>query len=158
MLSPASSVKRAELHRMLELLSLAPAALDGAEQDPDEAALVAQLRALSRESLPAGSEETLTLGELSIDFAGHEVRVRGGKVHLTHREFALLAFLANHRGRVCKREELLAQIWADRRLSSDRTVDIHIYRLRTKLAGMPHLIETIRNVGYVIRVEGSRHE
>lgn len=158
MLSPASSVKRAELHRVLELLSLGPAALDGAVQDPEEAALVEQLRALSRESLPAGSEETLTLGELSIDFAGHEVRVRGAKVHLTHREFALLAFLTTQRGRVCKREELLAQIWADRRLSSDRTVDIHIYRLRTKLAGMPHLIETIRNVGYVIRVEGSRHE
>ena len=157
MLSPASSVRRAELHRMLELLSIAPPAQDGAEQDPEEAALVAQLRALSRESVPAG-EDVLSLGELSIDFAGHEVRVGGAKVHLTHREFALLGFLANHRGRVCKREELLAQIWADRRLSSDRTVDIHIYRLRTKLAGMPHLIETIRNVGYVIRVEGSKHE
>jgi DNA-binding response OmpR family regulator len=59
---------------------------------------------------------------------------------------------------VCTREELLTQIWAERRLSSDRTVDIHVYRLRTKLAGMPHLIETIRNVGYVIRVEGNRHE
>jgi DNA-binding response OmpR family regulator len=153
MLSPGSSASAAELHRMLEFLSMAPpgSAPESAVSLPESAALMARLRALSREAVPAGSDETLSLGELSIDFAGHEVRVGGHKVHLTHREFALLSFLVLHRGRVCKREELLAQLWADRRLSSDRTVDIHVYRLRTKLGALPNLIETIRNVGYVIR-------
>ena len=154
MLSPATS-SRTALHRMLELLSLEPPAephSTHSTHSTKDAALVAELRALSREALPGGRDEGLTLGELSIDFAGHEVRMSGHKVHLTHREFALLSFLVLNRGRVCKREELVAHLWADRRLSSDRTVDIHIYRLRTKLGAMPELIETIRNVGYVIRV------
>jgi DNA-binding response OmpR family regulator len=139
---------------MLEILSISPGTtLGGTDQAAQSPALLAQLRALSREAAPRPRDEALSLGELSIDFAGHEVRARGHRVHLTHREFALLSFLARHRGRVCTREELLAQLWADRRLSSDRTVDIHIYRLRTKLSSAPNLIETIRNVGYVIRTD-----
>jgi DNA-binding response OmpR family regulator len=155
MLTQGTSSAAAKLHRMLEILSITPGeVLAGAEQSSHAAELIAQLRAISREAAPTPRDASLHLGELTIDFAGHEVRLSGFKVHLTHREFALLSFLAQHRGRVCRREQLMAQLWSDRRLTSDRTVDIHVYRLRRKLPQTPALIETIRNVGYILRVNG----
>lgn len=147
--SLGSSASAAQLHRMLEVLSIAPATV--LELPAHQSGWAAQLRALAREAVPAERTETLTLGELTIDLAGHEVREGVHKVHLTYREFALLAFLALHRGRVCKRSELVGALWANRRLRSDRTLDIHVYRLRSKLPGLAGLIETVRNVGYVLR-------
>jgi DNA-binding response OmpR family regulator len=147
--SLGSSASAAQLHRMLEVLSIAPEAMF--ELQGQKAHWAAELRALSREAVPADRSETLNLGELSVDLAGHEVRVGERKVHLTHREFALLAFLALRRGRVCKRSELVTALWANRSLRSDRTLDIHVYRLRTKLPGLAPLIETVPNVGYVLR-------
>ena len=66
--------------------------------------------------------------------------------------FALLSFLARNRGRACTREELVVHVWTERELTSARTVDIHVHRLRQKL-GRPfsELLETLRNVGYKLR-------
>jgi len=99
----------------------------------------------------ATSAEPLRLGPLTIDLAAHEVWGGGRRIELAHREFALLVFLLERRGRVCNRTAIVSAVWADRRLASHRTVDIHVYRLRTKLAPHGALIETVRHVGYIVR-------
>jgi DNA-binding winged helix-turn-helix (wHTH) protein len=141
---------RDQLHRIIELVSI-PARAD---EHPTRA-LLARLRALAADSEEHEAQpEQVVLGRLWIDLAGHAVTSAGRQVHLTHREFALLAFLARHKGRACTREQIVASVWSDRRLASSRTVDIHVYRLRTKL-GEPfiELLETLRHVGYKLRSE-----
>jgi DNA-binding response OmpR family regulator len=74
----------------------------------------------------------------------------GRRVTLTAKEFALLAFLAAHRGRVFTREALLARVWGSRYEGGARTVDIHVRRLRAKLGdALP--LETLRGAGYKLR-------
>jgi DNA-binding winged helix-turn-helix (wHTH) protein len=141
---------RDQLQRIIELASI-PARAD---EHPTRA-LLSRLRALAVDNeRPESQPEQIELGRLVIDLAGHEVSSAGRRVHLTHREFALLAFLVQHKGRACTREQLVAAVWSDRRLASSRTVDIHVYRLRTKL-GEPfvELLETLRHVGYKLRSE-----
>lgn len=141
-----------ELQRMIEMLTVSRNGLvgDDATDELRASQLLARLRALGGESAP-DAEDQVALGELSIDFAGHEVRVRGAPVHLTHREFSLLALLVRRRGRVCRREQIVREIWSDRRPASTRTIDIHVYRLRTKLAPLASAIDTVRGVGYIFR-------
>jgi len=91
----------------------------------------------------------LKLGDLAVDFERYEVRVRGGLVDLTYKEFELLKFLATHPGRVFTREALLDKVWGYDYYGGTRTVDVHIRRLRSKVeVGEARYIETIRNVGY----------
>lgn len=144
MTSEIQSALRAQLQRVIELVSL-PAHDD---QNPTRT-LLARLNALAAETAGEGTPERLQIGRLAIDLAGREVSSAGRNVHLTHREFALLAFLAQRAGRACTRHEIIASVWGDRTLASSRTVDIHVYRLRTKL-GEPfaELIQTLRHVGY----------
>lgn len=96
--------------------------------------------------------EHLKIGPLLIDCAAHEVLVDGRAVELTHQEFALLEFLARHRGRVFSRQQLLERVWGVDHYGGSRTVDIHVRRLRMKLAGAIDSLETVRGVGYKIRV------
>jgi DNA-binding response OmpR family regulator len=116
------------------------------------AELYARLRQLDWKSASFGSEEIIKLGDLVIDVAGYEARLRGRKLQLTHQEFELLRFLAQNRGRVFSREQLLQKVWGYQYYGGSRTVDIHVRRLRAKLgASVGGLIETVRNVGYKIR-------
>ena len=89
---------------------------------------------------------------LVIDSANRHVSIDGRPLRLAYREFALLAFLAQHPHRTVSRETLLAQVWRDRHAShtaiSDRTVDTHIRRLRAKLGEHAHVLTTIRGHGY----------
>ncbi len=92
------------------------------------------------------------MNELEIDLAGYEAFVRDRKLELTHQEFELLKFLAQHRGKVWTREQLLSKVWGYRYFGGTRTVDIHVRRLRAKMgAPADALIETVRNVGYKMR-------
>ncbi|MBI2857252.1 MAG: winged helix-turn-helix transcriptional regulator, partial [Chloroflexi bacterium] len=95
-------------------------------------------------------EETLiTRGDLTIDSADYEVRLGGRRVDLTYREYQLLKYLASSPGRVLTRESLLANVWGADYYGGDRTLDVHIRRLRSKLEDASHVfIETVRNVGY----------
>lgn len=95
--------------------------------------------------------DRLKLGPLVIDCAAHEVSVHGRPVRLTHQEFALLEFLVRHRGRVFSRQQLLERVWGVDYYGGSRTVDIHVRRLRMKLAAAAEPIETVRGVGYKVK-------
>jgi DNA-binding response OmpR family regulator len=95
--------------------------------------------------------ERLKLGALCVDLAAHEVTVDGRPVTLTHQEFALLKFLAQHRGRVFSRDQLLARVWGVDYYGGSRTVDIHVRRLRMKLGAGARTLETVRGAGYKMK-------
>ena len=96
-------------------------------------------------------QERMKLGPMVIDLAAHEVSVDGRSVELTHQEFALLRFLAQHRGRVFTRDQLLSRVWGVDYYGGSRTVDIHVRRLRMKLGSGAKPIETVRGVGYKMK-------
>lgn len=115
------------------------------------AELYARMRQLDWRTATFGSEEILKIDELVIDIAGYEVRLAGRRIELTHQEFELLRFLAQHRGRVFTRDALLERAWGYRYAGGTRTVDIHVRRVRSKLGDAGAMIETVRNVGYKLR-------
>jgi DNA-binding response OmpR family regulator len=119
------------------------------------AELYGRLRQLDWRSAAFGSDEMIKLGELVIDVAGYEAFWQGRKLGFTHQEFELLRFLAQHRGRVFSRDQLLQKVWGYQYGGGTRTVDIHVRRLRAKLGPIgAGLIETVRNVGYKLRGPG----
>jgi len=116
------------------------------------AELYARLRQLDWKTATFGSEEILKIDDLVIDIAGHEAKVNGRRLPLTHQEFELLRFLAQHRGRVFSRDQLLERVWGYSYGGGTRTVDIHVRRVRAKMGSHAgSLIETVRNVGYKMR-------
>jgi DNA-binding response OmpR family regulator len=115
------------------------------------AELYQRIRRLEWRSSEFLSHERVKVGPMVIDLAGHDVTADGTTVHLTHQEFALLAFLAQHRGRVFTRQQLLARVWGDEYEGGPRTVDIHVRRLRAKLGRSGDAIETVRGAGYKMR-------
>lgn len=115
------------------------------------AELYARMRQLDWRTATFGSDELLKIDDLVIDVAGYEARLAGRRIELTHQEFELLRFLAQHRGRVFTREALLERAWGYRYAGGTRTVDIHVRRVRSKLGEAGSIIETVRNVGYKMR-------
>ena len=114
------------------------------------AELVARVRARLR---PAESKapETLRIGEVSIDVAGHEVTRAGERVSLTPLEFDLLVALARKPWQVFTRELLLEQVWGYRHAADTRLVNVHVQRLRSKIERdpeAPEIVLTVRGVGY----------
>ena len=108
-----------------------------------------------REQIAAGGEgpgdEPIVSGDLRVDPVRREVTVRGEPVHLTVREFDLLAFLVRHPDRPFTRSQLLEQIWGITYAGYDRTIDSHVQRLRAKIeadAGTPEHVRTVWGVGY----------
>ena len=112
--------------------------------------LVARMRARLR-SNDVASVETLTIGDVSIDVAGHVVARNGTPIQLTPLEFDLLAALARKPGHVFTREQLLEQVWGYRHAADTRLVNVHVQRLRAKVENdpeRPELVLTVRGVGY----------
>jgi DNA-binding response OmpR family regulator len=105
--------------------------------------------AMARQRAGGGHEATIRLGPLSLDPSTFRVSLEGAPLDLTFKEFELLRFLAEHRGRVFTRPALMREVWGYDFYGGTRTVDVHIRRLRAKL-GPAHegLIETVRGVGY----------
>ncbi len=123
------------------------------------AELYARLRQVDWKTATFGSDEVLKIDELVIDVAGYEVRLAGRTVDLTHQEFELLRFLAQHRGRVFTRDQLLERVWGYEYAGGTRTVDIHVRRVRAKLGpSAGALVETVRNVGYKLRAARGESE
>jgi len=117
------------------------------------AELYARIRRLEWQKSEFLTEERVKVGGLLIDRAAREVSLDGHRVPLTAKEFSLLAFLAQSRGRVFPRSTLLARVWGPRYEGGARTVDIHVRRLRAKLGdALP--LETRRGAGYVLRAAG----
>jgi two-component system, OmpR family, response regulator MtrA len=112
--------------------------------------LVARIRARVRRLDPE-AQETLTIGDLTIDVAGHAVARAGRPVNLTPLEFDLLVCLARKPWQVFTREVLLEQVWGYRHAADTRLVNVHVQRLRSKVEHdpeNPEIVVTVRGVGY----------
>jgi DNA-binding response OmpR family regulator len=108
--------------------------------------LVARVRVLLRR---AGADVlTYEDEQLSVDFAGMKVTCEGQEVRLTRKEFALLAALVECAGRVVTRKHLLERVWGYQYYGGERTLDVHIRRLRQNLGRCGERIETVTGVGY----------
>jgi two-component system, OmpR family, alkaline phosphatase synthesis response regulator PhoP len=116
--------------------------------------LVARVKAILRRGMryEPGKHPSLHLGDLSIDPASHEVMVRDQPLELRAQEFDLLLTLAEHKGLVLSREQLLEKAWGFDYYGQTRTVDVHVGHLRRKLAESNVQIETVTGVGYKLVV------
>jgi two-component system phosphate regulon response regulator PhoB len=95
-----------------------------------------------------GSDDHIHFGGLTIDRARHRISFKGRPLDLTLTEFKLVTVLAERRGRVQSRDQLLKDVWGYNSLIDTRTVDTHMRRLRHKLGGAARYLDTVRGVGY----------
>ncbi len=119
------------------------------------AELYARIRLIEWRRSEFATEERMKVGSIVIDRAAHEVLLDGASVAFTAKEFALLAYLADRRGKVVSRDELLRRVWGNRYEGGARTVDIHVRRLRAKLGQALPLV-TLRGSGYKLETNVGR--
>jgi two-component system alkaline phosphatase synthesis response regulator PhoP len=111
--------------------------------------VVARIRALLRRAHRAApADNRLTYGSLTVDVDRHVVKVDGEDVKLTAKEFLLLQYLMQHRGRVLSRDLLLSDVWSYSYTGGTRTVDVHVRRLREKVPMLADAIVTVKQFGY----------
>ncbi len=112
--------------------------------------LKARIKSVLRRRAPEAAQETLTVGTLQLDPVAHRVTAAAIPVALGPTEFRLLKFLMARPDRVHTRTQLLDQVWGDHVYIEERTVDVHIRRLRVALepAGHEGMVETVRGTGY----------
>lgn len=108
---------------------------------------------LRRVESQAGMPETLSVGPIALNLLTQRVQVDGRHVDLTRTEYRLLLLLAQKQGRVLERTQLLEDVWAADPEMQTRTVDVHVQRLRSKLGAAGEMIETVRGLGYRLRLE-----
>jgi DNA-binding response OmpR family regulator len=116
--------------------------------------VVARIKAILRRTRAAAGEPeapTLVYRDLRMDVARHEVRYQGKTVSLTSKEFRILQALLSSAGRVLSREAILTKVWGEDTHVIDRTVDVHIAKLRRKIPFLARAIETVKDVGYKLR-------
>jgi two-component system phosphate regulon response regulator PhoB len=114
--------------------------------------LMARIKAVLRRHAPQVTEDVVELGGLRLDPSTHRITAGGVDVNLGPTEFRLLHYLMTHPERVHSRTQLLDQVWGDHVFVEERTVDVHIRRLRAALESGGHdaLIQTVRGAGYRI--------
>ena len=156
------ALRRDEANRELLIIMLTARAeerdkisgLDGGADDymtkpfsPRE--LIARINALLRRSV-AGGDDVQVAGELELDPASHRVTVGGRELSLGPTDYRLLKFLLAHRDRVYSRGQLLDQVWGQNVYVEERTVDVHVRRLRKALepSGADRYVQTVRGAGY----------
>src|SRR6185503_1080319 len=111
--------------------------------------LVARIRALMRRSRRGEVEQkTLRFSGLIMDIGRHTVTDSGREVKLTAKEFMLLQYLLEHKGRVLSRDLLLSDVWGYRYTGGTRTVDVHVRRLREKMPTLGDTLVTVKQFGY----------
>jgi DNA-binding response OmpR family regulator len=111
--------------------------------------LVARVGALLRRADRSLKPATqLQYGPISINLDRHEVRVASDDVRLTAKEFLLLQYLLEHRGRVLSRDRLLTDVWGYQYTGGTRTVDVHVRRLREKIPLLTTALSTVKQFGY----------
>jgi len=115
--------------------------------------LLARIQAVIRRRAPQLADEVVEIDGLALDPVAHRVKVHGHNLELPPAEFRLLRFLMTHPERVYTRTQLLDEIWGDHVFIEERTVDVHIRRLREALetTGHDRLVETVRGSGYRFR-------
>ena len=109
--------------------------------------LMARVRALLRRAAPAAAKE-LKSGPITMNLERHTVTALGTEVRLTAKEFLLLQYLMEHRGRVVSRDRLLSDVWDYQYPGETRTVDVHVRRLREKLPYLEQALVTVQQFGY----------
>jgi two-component system phosphate regulon response regulator PhoB len=112
--------------------------------------LIARIQAVLRRSAPVGESERVEVEGLALDQAGHRVAAGGKPIALGPTEYRLLAFLMTHPDRVYTRSQLLDRVWGGNVYVEERTVDVHIRRLRKSLeeSGYDRFVQTVRGAGY----------
>ena len=110
--------------------------------------LLARIRAVLRRRAPEQASEVAAIGELVLDAATHRVTWHGRLLKIGPTEFKLLNYLMKHPERVHSRSQLLDKVWGDHVFIEERTVDVHVKRLRESLGTAGALIETVRGAGY----------
>ncbi len=112
--------------------------------------LLARIKAVLRRGAPHAAGEELTVDSLRLDPVGHRVQAEGTELKVGPTEFRLLQFLMAHPDRVYSRGQLIDQVWGRNVYIEERTVDVHVRRLREALApaGCERLIQTVRGAGY----------
>jgi two-component system, OmpR family, response regulator len=108
---------------------------------------VARVRARLRSGAPGSESRWLKVGPVWLDLHRRSATVNDGEVQLPTREFILLRHLMSRAGQICRRDELLADVWGLNFDPGSNVVDVYVRRLRAKL-DRPERIETVRNVGY----------
>jgi len=113
--------------------------------------LVARVKAILRRRSEKDSRKSIAIGgDLIIDSQKYEVRYRGMPVDLTSTQFRLLKLLAEKKGWVFTRDQILDALWGNEKIVLDRTVDVHIKKLREKLGPAGRVIKNVRGVGYKV--------
>ena len=112
--------------------------------------LVSRIRALLRRKSSGIEADVIQIGNLTIDRERHLVKVKTEEVFLARKEFELLGLLASKPGRVFPRTEILNKVWGDDVIVGDRTIDVHIRKIRQKVG--EDLIKTVKGVGYKFEI------
>jgi two-component system, OmpR family, phosphate regulon response regulator PhoB len=115
--------------------------------------LLARSRALLRRKSPEHAESAMSAGTVTLDPVSCTVSISGSKIEIGHAEFKLLKFFLAHPERVFSRSQLLDKVWGDHAVIEERTVDVHVLRLRKALKEAESLIRTVRSVGYMLSVK-----
>jgi two-component system alkaline phosphatase synthesis response regulator PhoP len=140
-----------------QILGLELGADDYVQKPISPRVLVARVKSILRRSAESVKTETLVMpeilnvGELEINRQNYTVKVEGEETFFPKKEFELLAFLVSNPGKVFSREVLLNKIWGENVYVLDRTVDVHISKVREKLGSHGGSIETVKGVGYRFR-------
>ena len=117
--------------------------------------LVARVRAVLRRTESREENSDYQIGELFVSPKRHVVKVDGEEVSLTNKEFELLCLLLEHQGMAMTRDAIMDGVWGQEFSRENRTLDVHVRTLRTKLGPAGHYIETVRGVGYKMGGEGA---
>ncbi len=112
--------------------------------------LTARINALLRRKNPEHAQSLMTAGAVTLDPVSCCVSLNEQKIDIGHAEFKLLKFFLAHPERVFSRSQLLDKVWGDHVVIEERTVDVHVLRLRKALKEADHLIKTVRSVGYML--------
>jgi len=130
-------------------VALAPRSIGGKNVDIVRTAL-RDPRALDKLVSKREEDEEASNKGILIDFSRKKVFADGENAELTYKEFELLTYLINHKGETISRDELIDLVWAgdETNAPNDRTIDVHIRRLRSKITGYEDIIRTVRGGGY----------
>jgi two-component system phosphate regulon response regulator PhoB len=112
--------------------------------------LLARARALLRRKSPEHADSAMRAGPVTLDPVSCTVTMGENKIDIGHAEYKLLKFFLAHPERVFSRSQLLDKVWGDHVVIEERTVDVHVLRLRKALKEAEHLIKTVRSVGYML--------